>query len=66
MTWHQIGVRQQAIIWTNADRIHWCIYMYVALGGGELTSNDTIKSIKSFIAMDFFQMISFQWILKEF
>ena len=26
--------RQQAIIWTNADSIHWCIYS--ALGGDEL------------------------------
>ena len=27
--------RRQAIIWSNADLIHWCIY--VALGGDELT-----------------------------
>ena len=26
--------RQQAIIWTNADTIHWCLY--AALGGDEL------------------------------
>ena len=24
MAWRQIG--KQAIIWTNADQIHWCIY----------------------------------------
>ena len=30
MAWHQ------AIIWTNADKIHWCIYE--ALGGDELIS----------------------------
>ena len=29
-----IGHNSQAIIWTNADLIHWCIY--VALGGDEL------------------------------
>ena len=29
-----VSNRQQAIIWTNADLIHWCIY--VALGGAEL------------------------------
>ena len=34
--------RQQAIIWTNADPIHWRIY--AALGGDELTKNpDTIR-----------------------
>ena len=27
--------RRQAIIWTNADPIHW--YIYAALGGDELT-----------------------------
>ena len=27
--------RRQAIIWTNADLVHWCIY--AAPGGGELT-----------------------------
>ena len=32
MAWHQIG--DQAIIWTNADPIHWRIYE--ALGNDEL------------------------------
>ena len=27
--------RRQAIIWSNADPVHWCIY--TALGGDELT-----------------------------
>ena len=30
----QIVAWRQAIIWTNADLIHWCIY--AALGGDEL------------------------------
>ena len=40
--WYSIGLdnglapnRRQAIIWTNADPIHWRIY--AALGGDELT-----------------------------
>ena len=45
--WHipSIGIdnvlapnRRQTIIWTNADQIHWRIYIYTALGGDELTS----------------------------
>ena len=41
--WQYVGIglgnglvpnRQQAITWTNADPIHWCIY--AALGGDEL------------------------------
>ena len=34
--------RRQAIIWTNADLIHWCIY--VALGGDELMCKITGRS----------------------
>ena len=39
---------RQAIIWTNADPVHWCLY--VALGGDELsevyyTRDDFITSI---------------------
>ena len=32
--------RQQAITWTNADPVHWCIYIYiyVGLGGDELNT----------------------------
>ena len=33
--------RQQAIIWTNADPIHWCIY--AAPGGDELTYSNYQK-----------------------
>ena len=33
--------RQQAIIWTNADLIHWSLY--AALGGDELIS-DALKA----------------------
>ena len=29
--------RRQAIIWTNADQIHW--YIYEALGGDELSEH---------------------------
>ena len=32
-------IRRQAIIWTNADLIHWCIY--ASLGEDELTLNDS-------------------------
>ena len=34
--------RQQAIIWTNADPIHWCIY--AALRGDELISLHALKN----------------------
>ena len=36
---------QQAIIWTNADLIHWCIY--VTLGGDEL--NCLAEDMKSYL-----------------
>ena len=39
--------RQQAIIWTNADSIHWSIY--VALWGDELRNNWWVTSILHFI-----------------
>ena len=32
--WFREPIRRQAIIWTNADLIHW--RMYAALGGDEL------------------------------
>ena len=41
--------RRQAIIWTNADQVHWCIY--APLGGDEL--------IKSFHAFSY--IIWFTW-----
>ena len=40
--------RWQAIIWTNADPIHWCIY--VALRGDELTHLNHRKLNTTFTA----------------
>ena len=31
-------MRRQAIIWTNADLVHWCIY--AVLGGDELNQGN--------------------------
>ena len=38
--------RRQAIIWTNADPIHWRIY--AALGGDELTEAVAESSLEKF------------------
>ena len=35
---------RHAIIWINADPIHWCIY--VALGGDELTEILAIRAME--------------------
>ena len=41
--------RQQAITWTNADLVYWCIY--VALGGDELTGTYVIQPCWPFWTM---------------
>ena len=44
--------RHQAIIWTNADPVHWCIY--VALGGDELTGSMGTNFCEIFIQIKIF------------
>ena len=53
-------IQRQAIIWTNAEPIHWCIY--VALGGDELILTAQIivqdNISKIFILMGILQLIN--------
>ena len=48
MAWPNL---RQAIIWTNADPIHWCIY--AALGGDELTRLDWFNSVVLLASLKF-------------
>ena len=42
--------RRQAIIWTNADPVHW--YIHAAIGGDELTMHESFNILEIILDKD--------------